>query len=299
MSRYLNHFLPQESSCFVKNNYRHKACPFCISPEIRKTGNITYKSPVEFSTHLVDIEFPPELWKCNHCKSWFSQNIVPDETALRLYSQGSSSEKWSRRPFEERKPAEVIEALSGLFTEKTNVLDIGCNTGEFLDFAKSRGCKTSGIEPSIACRDIIESKGHKYYSSFADTGGSRFDVITAFDLIEHLYDIHSFMNCCADRLEENGVLVICTGDVSSLSARISKSSWWYVSAPEHIIFPSKIYFYYYSGFRVSKLIRTYAAVNYKKKYLTLAKDLLKSIIKNHYTGLPSLGPDHILLFLTK
>ena len=283
----------------MKNNHRHKSCPFCMSTEIRKTGNITYKSPVEFSTHIVDIEFPPELWKCRNCKSWFIQNIVPEETALQLYSEGSSSERWSRLPYEERKPGEVIEALAGLFTAKTSVLDIGCNTGELLDFAKSKGCSTSGIDLSISCRDILESKGHKYYSSFDDTVGSRFDVITAFDLIEHLYDVHSFLKYCSERLERNGVLVISTGDISSLSARISQAKWWYIRPPEHILFPSTIFFRDYSGFHIKNRLRTYASVGYIKPFSRVLFEFMKGMIKGDYSGLPSLGADHVFVVLTK
>ena len=281
----------------MKNNHRHKACPFCMSTEIRKTGNITYKSPVEFSTHLVDIEFPPELWKCRNCKSWFIQNIVPEETALQLYAQGSSSERWSRLPYEERKPVEVIKALSGLFTAKTSVLDIGCYTGELLDFAKSKGCITAGIDLSISSRDILESKGHKYYSCLADTGGGRFDVITAFDLIEHLYDVHSFLKYCSDRLKKNGVLVISTGDISSLSARISQEKWWYIRPPEHILFPSTIFFQNYSGLVIKKRFRTYAAKGYRQSVHRILSGFVKGILRSEYSGLPSLGADHVLLVL--
>jgi len=283
----------------IRNDYRYKRCPLCNSTDIRKSGDISYAAPVSFSTQPVILELTPELWKCQNCISCFSQNIVPENITVRLYSQGSSAERWSSLPYQERQPVEVIEALSGLFTEKTKVLDIGCNTGELLDFAKSMGSETSGIEPSVTCRDIIEGKGHTYYSCLADTGDSRFDVITAFDLIEHLYDVHSFLTCCADRLKKNGVLVICTGDISSLSARISQAKWWYIRYPEHVLFPSTIFFRDYSGFNIEKWIRTYASTGYIKPFSSVLFEFIKGMIKGDYSGLPSIGADHVLTILKK
>ena len=178
------------------------------------------------------------------------------------------------------------------------VLDVGCNTGELLDFVKSKGCRTAGVEFSATSRSMLNSKQHQAYDSL-DHVTERFDVITAFDLVEHLYDVPGFLKKCQSLLVDGGVVVILTGDKSSLSARICQSKWWYLTHPEHIVFPSRQYYVQHSGLHVEKWIPTYASKGYKKQPVAVFKGVLKRILKRNYTGLPSLGPDHVLIVLKK
>ncbi len=64
----------------------------------------------------------------------------------------------------------------------------GCNTGELLDFAKGLGCQTSGLEYSGDSCEVIREKGHDAYQSFAEID-QQYEFITAFDLVEHLFDV--------------------------------------------------------------------------------------------------------------
>ena len=181
------------------------------------------------------------------------------------------------------------------------MLDIGCNTGELLDYAKSRGCQTAGLEFSAASRGVLEEKGHRAYASF-DELDELYDVITAIDFVEHLYDVPDFMARCKRQLAPDGCLVILTGDVGSLSARICGTRWWYVRIPEHIVFPSRKYYEEFSGFQVAEWISTYASVVYDKtvvrKIIRIIK-IMKVLLKGNYRGLPSFYPDHILIVLRK
>jgi SAM-dependent methyltransferase len=244
------------------------------------------------------LELTPELWKCRSCKSWFSQNIVLEKVAASLYSQGSSADRWSNKPFEESKQKTVIKILADIFNKGLKVLDIGCNTGSLLDFAKSKGCITAGIEVSSDCKDIIESKGHIYYPSPAEIpDDNHFDVITAFDLVEHLYDLSSFLKYCKSKLTKDGLIVISTGNIFSLSAAITQSRWWYIGFPEHIVFPSTIFFRDHSGLVIKKRLQTYAAKGYRLPVHRILSGFVKGILNSNYSGLPSLGADHVLLVL--
>lgn len=283
----------------LKNIFKHEKCPLCRTSEIYKVGLIEYVFPGQFSSLPVELSAKPEFWKCRNCKSGFVQNILAQETAARLYSEGVSGERWSKMIFKEAKTKEVTDQLGLVFKRDIEVLDIGCNTGELLDFAKSCGCKTSGVEFSQDSRKILRNKGHVAFSSINEVKGGCFDVITAFDLIEHLYDVESFISFCRDKLRERGVLVILTGNISSVSARITGSKWWYLRYPEHIVFPSKKYFKALSKFRIEKWIYTYASRGYKHNILETLKSSTPAFLMGRYNGLPSLGPDHVLAVLRK
>lgn len=282
------------------SNYRKvNRCPLCNSKNIAKKGNLKYSDNVNFSSNEIQITYLPELWKCKQCQSNFVQYTVDAETAKKLYSNGQAFKRWSIEAFDKCKIRNMIDTMSEIFRNKGNVLDVGCNTGELLDFARVFGCKTSGLEFSSASRKILTSKGHKPFASIEDLPGG-YDVITAFDLVEHLYDLPSFLKSCHMNLTDNGQLIILTGNIRSLSATLSGSGWWYAQYPEHIVFPSKKFFSKYSGFRVNKWILTYASKDYQSSIFTIGWKIMKGVLRRgYYSGLPSIGPDHILVVLNK
>jgi len=254
--------------------------------------------PVIFSTNEVELNLIPELWKCHNCASWFAQNIFSAEQAKGLYSTGDAGERWSRELFELQKHRNILDTLESISGNGVKLLDVGCNTGELLDFAKDRGCFTSGVEFSSASRKALCEKGHQGYASMEDVN-EQFDVITAFDLVEHLYDIPKFFSECERLLNDNGKLIILTGNISSISARLCKENWWYLKYPEHIVFPSRKFYQRFSGFHLEQWIPTYASKGYQCPVRHVISGFVKQFFEGGYTGLPSLGPDHVLAVLRK
>jgi len=281
----------------INNNLRHKNCPLCSSNKIYKEGEIEYDSPLYFSTHEIFLTLTPELWKCNDCKSGFIQNVIPEEVAAHLYKVGAAENRWPNTP-EMAKTTKVFKVLDSLYNKNKNVLDIGCNTGELLDLAKAKGCTTSGVEYCLNSLQYIKGKGHTGYSRL-DEVEDKFDVITAFDLFEHIYDVASLLSTCYDKLSTDGRLVFLTGDISCVSGRFTGANWWYLKYPEHIVFPSKEFFSFNKKYLIDKWVHTYAYVGFKNPFSKLLRSSLIGVMKGKYTGLPSIGPDHILVVLKK
>ncbi len=283
----------------ISNYSRFQECVCCSSVNIHKIGNIQYGDQAFFSNNVIDLELIPELWRCDQCQSAFVQNVVPENVAVALYSKGNAGDRWSQASITEQKTQEVIDVLSRHFQPGLQVLDIGCNTGELLDFAKSKGCVTAGVEFSDASRVELKEKGHDAYFSVSEIENWRFNVVTAFDLVEHLYDVKTFFDSCKDVLAEDGIFIILTGNINSLSSRICKSRWWYARYPEHIVFPSIKFFSDYSGFDLVQWIPTYAARGYRNSLWRTLSGFFRYTLTGRYAGLPSLGPDHALIVLKK
>lgn len=279
------------------NDLRRSTCPLCDSVRLVRIGDIAYAPTVQFSSIPVNLEGVPELWKCSECGSAFVQNVLPEEAARELYSLGDSTSRWSTMAFEQQKPQEIVGELSRLFTAGKEHLDVGCSAGNLLDFAKERGCLTTGMDYSSTTRDFIEQKGHAWFPSFKALEAKTFDVITAFDLIEHLYDVRAFLQECCGRLRPGGRLVILTGNIDSLSAKISREHWWYAAYPEHIVFPSAQFFRAHSRYRLERLIPTYASKAYRIPLSGRIRGIVSGILRGCYRGLPAVGPDHMLLTL--
>lgn len=282
----------------VDNSFRRTLCPLCSSPYAGFVGKLCYKNNVPYSSHQITLNTTPELWKCNTCMSWYSNNILSEADAVRLYENGISSNRWIQGSIEENKPQEVQNILSRYCAGGKKVLDIGCNTGDVLDFAKEKGCMTAGVEVSAACHEHLTRKGHQCFKRIDEINGL-FDVIVLFDIVEHIYDLPALLEACISMLAEHGVLIILTGNIQSISARICRAKWWYVNYPEHIVFPSKKFFINMTGVKLLQWIRTYAAINYRYGMREIIKTVPREIINGRYTGLPSIGRDHVLVCLGK
>lgn len=282
------------------NKFTWNSCPLCGSNLIHSLGDISYRLPIMFSTNAIELERTPELNECKGCKSWFTQNIICEDAAYEMYRQGESSRKWPRNViFEDEKHPNITRRLSKYFIKGKKVLDIGCNTGILLDFAYKKGCFTAGVEPSLASIDVLQKKGHVVFPSIQSVT-EKYDVITAFDLVEHLYDLPSFFKMVENLLNDNGVFILLTGDICSLSARLTKKCWWYIKAPEHIVFPSRGFLKNIKVLKFVSIDSTYASVGYDFPVIRrITQYILLLLYRRRYEGLPSLGPDHMLVTLKK
>jgi SAM-dependent methyltransferase len=283
----------------VDNSFRRDSCPFCGSDDLRKLGSADYSGSVKFSSKEIKLLCTPEIWFCENCGSGFTQNIVPEAIARTLYSTSRAGDRWSNTPFLQDKTPEVITAMSNHFRTGGRVLDVGCNTGELLDFAKGFGCQTSGLEYSVDSCEVIKDKGHDAYQSFAEIG-QQYEFITAFDLVEHLYDVTGFLAACHEKLVAGGKLILLTGDIQSKTGVRAGPHWWYVQYPEHIVFPSRKFFEDRDCFNLETWLPTYARVGYVYSGLRILLSRIKSQLTGRlYNGLPSVSPDHALIVLSK
>jgi SAM-dependent methyltransferase len=281
------------------NNYWRKTCSCCGSGNISQLGLITYSSPILFSTVPIVTTHTPELWGCRKCQSKFTQNAIHEHDAVELYRAGNSGDRWKGIQFTEHQCSEVVQAVEQLLSPNNFIVDVGCNTGDFLDFALGKGCKTGGVEFSQASRAILENKGHTTYSSLSAVKNGSVDVITAYDLVEHLYHPAEFMSECHKKLRPGGRLFIVTGNANCIGARLSGGRWWYVNYPEHNVFPSKKYFLRHTQFRLERLFNTYAGRAYKYGLLKIVRRLIGGVLKGNYNASPSIGPDHMAVVLKR
>ncbi|MBW8050455.1 MAG: class I SAM-dependent methyltransferase [Cytophagales bacterium] len=283
----------------IGNNYWFKKCPLCNSSRIHKLGNLKYTKNLKFSTNEIFLKRTPEIWKCKNCCSGFTQNCISPEIAEKLYASGEGTQRWSYESFEDDKTEILINFFNNLLQKGDKILDIGCNTGEFLDFARKIGYKTYGLEICYDSFCIINQKHHGGFNSYKDVN-EKFGIITAFDLIEHLYKIDEFLEFAHQKLNENGLLIILTGNINSFQAQISKAKWWYINYPEHVIFPSIDFFKNLEKFMVVNVYKTYASITHENLHRE-AKilNILVRIIKNNYDGIPAIFEDHQFVILKK
>ena len=181
------------NNVIINNNLIQDVCPLCSGNQIYPIGKIPCPNDLMYSSTAIRLMRRPELWRCRSCRSGFIQQAVNDQDAEKLYRTSDSSKRWvSSALFEERKTENLVAVMRNAFQSGKTVLDLGCNAGDLLDFAKKHGCATYGMEFSAAAAALCSQKGHTIITGF-DSVNFRFDVITAFDLIEHVYDVNDFL----------------------------------------------------------------------------------------------------------
>lgn len=135
--------------------------------------------------------------------------------------------------------ARYLELLTDLAPARTHgrILDAGCGVGFFLDTAREAGWDTHGSEYDErvvkTCRDrgITMWQGALTNESFPD---AYFDVITSFEVMEHLQDPLAELRNFHRMLRPGGVLYITTPNFSALSRRLIGQNWSVVNYPEHL-----------------------------------------------------------------
>lgn len=122
------------------------------------------------------------------------------------------------------------------------LLDIGCAAGFFLE-AASEHYEVTGVEVSeYASQYAREEFGHRVFTgelADAELLEGEFDVVTMWDVIEHLRDPRAALAEIARVTRAGGLLVITTGNADGPLARRDLAQWDLMHPPGHLTFFSR------------------------------------------------------------
>jgi 2-polyprenyl-3-methyl-5-hydroxy-6-metoxy-1,4-benzoquinol methylase len=119
-------------------------------------------------------------------------------------------------------PLEKLQAPPG------QLLDIGAYTGVFVEIAAQHGWEAWGVEPSRWAIEQARARGLNMIEgtlATAELSAASFDVVTLWDVIEHLSDPLAEIQQAYRVLKPGGLLVIHTMDIDSLFARLMGRRW--------------------------------------------------------------------------
>lgn len=126
------------------------------------------------------------------------------------------------------------------FAPGPRLLDVGAAYGFLLAAARARGFDPIGVEPVAACAAFAERElGERVLPvtlENADLPPASFDVVTLFDVIEHLRDPRAAIARVHELLRPGGLVVIETGDREALLARVCGRRWYYYDPPQHLTY---------------------------------------------------------------
>jgi 2-polyprenyl-3-methyl-5-hydroxy-6-metoxy-1,4-benzoquinol methylase len=179
------------------------------------------------------------LLKCNNCGFRFAQKIPTVAELIAHYNQYGRNDYLS--PVTIKRYHEILDQFEPY--RKTNkLIDVGCGIGYFLEEAKKRGWEVYGTEYTDEAITICRSKGitmHQGALNPTDYSAGEFDVVTSFEVIEHINNPVEEMQHFHRLLRQGGAAYITTPNFDALERYVLKERYNVISYPEHLSYYTK------------------------------------------------------------
>jgi len=202
---------------------RDLPCPACGSGSFRPL--------------VVRNDFP--IVRCDSCGSLYARPRPVEEQLASLYerfpqlSNGREGQA-NDDPQDGRWEAEYRLRRLLEFVKAGRLLDVGCGRGDFLTVAQ-RHFEVQGVD--LVPRLRPEARTHHVFRGRLEDAGypnAYFDVVTAVEVFEHMFDPRRTIREIHRVLKSRGILLFQTGDADSLRARLNLRTWTYLQPPVHL-----------------------------------------------------------------
>lgn len=181
--------------------------------------------------------------RCTRCGfAWIPEGVLHTERGVSIYEDeeldlfGPEGDYYRDATAGEAAQAKL--AWVTRFAPGGRLLDVGANVGTFVRQARDR-FDAIGIEPNA--KTVMWAKDHagaavELGSIFTEVPAwvGRFDVITLFDVIEHVENPAAALRQCRRYLAPGGRLFVTTPDMGSAGARLLGRHWYYIDVEQHI-----------------------------------------------------------------
>ena len=217
------------------------SCLICKGKQLRSRGIIFHPDPARVAGTVIDLEGKQyHLLRCLECGFQFKSPMLDEGKLLACYA-AATNDHWGFEVDPIKRNFDRMRAAIDRHATGKRVLDIGCFNGAFLDYLGASWDRY-GVEPCIGARLVAQQRGVDVLGDTINeiSVETKFDVITAFDVIEHIVEPFPFFRSIQQRLNPGGIFVASSGDTDTLGWRLQGARYWYCSyLPEHVSFFSK------------------------------------------------------------
>lgn len=214
-------------------------CPICedksynVIRESQYPENPTKEYFVDVYSSSSDEELVDQLVSCKKCELVYLNPRVKSEIVLGAYSSGSDPAFINQNEYRiqtfKQQFLRITKDNSIKPSRDIKVLDVGCAGGAFPKAAFDLGFSVTGVEPSLWLCDQAKKlyrldirPGILQDQEFEDNS---FDIITLWDVIEHLTAPEEVLCEIKRILKDDGLLVINYPDYASFARKFFRSKW--------------------------------------------------------------------------
>jgi SAM-dependent methyltransferase len=175
------------------------------------------------------------MFFCRSCGLVFDKRIPSDLELDMHYSEYGYSTIKSCPYSTKASFAKVLSSLEPWHGHR-RLLDYGCGQGDFLLEALNAGWCAEGYEFSNSAASLCQQRGLQIVkgTSLPDWFTGRFDVITAFEVLEHLRSPGDFFSTASKLLVTGGMLYLTTPNFNSFLRSLEGDSFDILSYPDHL-----------------------------------------------------------------
>lgn len=167
-----------------------------------------------------------KLQECSDCQLWYFSPAVPGNPQFYAEITTSCPHYYTDHKWE-------FDYVKGLLECNHKVLDVACGKGAFLRLIRGIVDAAVGIDTNDDAVSYGNEVGQTIYKqpveAFASEHGSEFDVVSAFQVIEHLDSVMPFVTAAYQCVKPGGLLVLSVPN----RARRKDSSFGSLDYPPH------------------------------------------------------------------
>lgn len=224
--------------CRMSERIHYNSCPVCNSTKIA--------AALQAKDNTVSKEIFT-IWQCGNCTLRFTQD-VPGVSEISAYYKSSDYISHSDtnkgfinklyhavRSFTLRSKKNLIEKYAG--KRKGDLLDIGAGTGAFAAAMQKAKWNVTALEPDEIARANAKSNFNitlQPAEQLFSLQNESFDVITLWHVLEHVHNLHNYINKFYSLLKKDGVLIIAVPNYESFDANEYESAWAAYDVPRHL-----------------------------------------------------------------
>jgi SAM-dependent methyltransferase len=210
-----------------------------------------------------------QLKRCRTCSCvWLSNPPAPEEMPFHYGADYYKSVASAGETSAARRWSKQREVIAG-FRQSGDILDIGCSSGGFLSTLKGGSWRLHGIEiaPQMAERARLNTGAEVFVGDAlsAPFRPESFDVVTCFDVLEHVYQPKSLLEAVFKWLKPGGMFYTTLPNIDSWEARIFGSFWYGLELPRHLF-----------HFSPQSLTYVLGTVGFKKAHIETQTSYLES-----------------------
>jgi len=236
-----------------KVNTLSVACNLCGSIDFRILYHGTL-NPQKLEKRFSQYAYYGDIYRCVSC-GFVTQKLLHDQARnIELLSKETYLDELIGKLNVEEKSRQFDWLIRQIvkYTEIDNkkVLDIGANTGSFLEAVKRKTPTAYGIEPSKEAALYCQNRGFQVENAVINNAtleNNFFDIVTMWDVVEHLYDPKGDLLRIYSTIRPGGYLFVSTHDFDGLFSMLTGKRY-----------PMLMYqhFYHFSKKTLSKMARS-------------------------------------------
>lgn len=188
--------------------------------------------------------------RCDFCNTMYVSPRPSENKLLEYYGHSKSIEYFTKEILEKTKETrtemifkpraqKVIDLLANIQLKRNVLVDVGGGNGLFLESLDSASAgfeKYINVEPSSEGVNLTLKRGFDVFNGFIEDFDLdiKVDLITAFELIEHLFNPITFLNKISSMLSNDGVFILTTPNIEGFDLILLGSKSDNIAAPNHL-----------------------------------------------------------------